>query len=258
MTLSHKDTPARRRYCRLVARGRRTCDSGSSGGLQGWPTAAATDATSNREAAQSKQDRGSGGINLPTAAELAGWPTPAANEFEPTDIQRMEQRRQEIKEQWINGNGFGLTLGMAAHLSGWATPRASDNDQGPAARAGMEEAGSAWLGQGRGATLSTEAQLTGWATPSATDHKGSSSPGQRVGQLSEQTEQGVPSGPPPSSSPAATARRVVSRLNPGFSLWLMGIPQEWSLFSPFWESWDTIQKLLAELSARPGETEPAG
>ena len=57
-----------------------------------------------------------GGGALPADAAVAGWPTPAANEYETRDSDRMLQRREEIKAKGINGNGFGLTLGM---LVGW-------------------------------------------------------------------------------------------------------------------------------------------
>lgn len=46
------------------------------------------------------------------AFHLAGWPTPAASEFEVKDVGRMLQRREECKAKGYNGNGFGMTLGM--------------------------------------------------------------------------------------------------------------------------------------------------
>lgn len=53
---------------------------------------------------------------LPRQAYLAGWPTPAANEFEPKDLERLQQRREECASRTGNGNGFGLTLGQAVPL----------------------------------------------------------------------------------------------------------------------------------------------
>jgi hypothetical protein len=51
---------------------------------------------------------------LPRQANLAGWPTPAAREFEIADVDRMLERREEVKAKGYNGNGFGMTLGMTA------------------------------------------------------------------------------------------------------------------------------------------------
>ena len=64
---------------------------------------------------------------------FTGWPTPAANEYEPKDLQRLEQRRKECAERTGNGNGFGLTLGQAVPmaLTGWPTPNSTVVDAKP-------------------------------------------------------------------------------------------------------------------------------
>ena len=63
----------------------------------------------------------------------------------------------------------------------------------------------------------------------------------------------------PSQSAASTTKHVVFRLNPSFSLWLMGFPAlEWGRFSPGWKEWATLEKLLASYSERQTETESAG
>ncbi len=67
----------------------------------------------------------------------SGWPTPDAQDFGSSDS-RWEERREEIKAQKINGNGFGLTLGMAAQLAGWASPAARDWRDGRASDETME------------------------------------------------------------------------------------------------------------------------
>ena len=56
-------------------------------------------------------------------------PTPSANSYEQTDLDKLLERRERIKSQGINGNGFGLTLANAVLIEErktWATPRTSD------------------------------------------------------------------------------------------------------------------------------------
>jgi hypothetical protein len=55
----------------------------------------------------------------------AMWPTPSANNYEQADLDKLLERRERIKAQGINGNGFGLTLGNA--VKAWATPTARDH-----------------------------------------------------------------------------------------------------------------------------------
>jgi hypothetical protein len=66
------------------------------------------------------------GSNLNDFAMLTGWPTPAAHEFEPKDLERLQERREALQAKQGN-NGFGLTLGQAAPLlAGWPTPTTRD------------------------------------------------------------------------------------------------------------------------------------
>ncbi len=317
-----KATPSRLRIFRLVARGRHTGASASSGGPSGWPTPLA-----NPEAPNKSSNQVNGPTSLLEAATLTGWPTESATLFGAVDLDRLQQRRAECKDRTGNGNGFGLTLDQAAPLwlSGWPTPRASEQDQGQANQDLVAEAGSCWLGQGRGSTLSTiaslsgwptpqagdseraseqsirgennptllgaarmagwatptsgdaqkvtpfheapqpalsyQCHLTGWATPAARDYKGDSESsivkgphipgGCRLPGCADLT-----SGATASPSIAGTPRRVASRLNPAFSLWLMGYPVSWSLCSPGWKEWDTAARLLADYYASPAATEP--
>lgn len=167
---------------------------------------------------------------------FTGWPTPAANEYE-QDPEKMLARRAELKEKYGN-NGFGLTLGMlvsgwpttttmdhiereglrpsrtatgrtggyiAEVLAGWNTPRATDGSNG-----GPNQSGGA---------LPHDAALSGWATPTTRDHKDGSSEGSVPvnGLLGRMVW----------SSNAETESTGVSRLNPSFSLWLMGFPVSW-------------------------------
>ena len=105
-----------------------------------------------------------------------GWPTPAANEYEPKDLQRLEQRRKECAERTGNGNGFGLTLGQAVPiaLTGWPTPRAQESSES------FETLGArAQSNYGRnknGLNMTAAAGLAGWATPDTTMMQAKSRP----------------------------------------------------------------------------------
>jgi hypothetical protein len=67
--------------------------------------------------------------HLTSETESGCWPTPSANNYEQTDVEKLLERRERIKSQGINGNGFGLTLANAVLIEErktWATPRTSD------------------------------------------------------------------------------------------------------------------------------------
>lgn len=102
--------PSGRLRFRLRASARRTCETA----LIGWPTPIASNGRGtgnfNRQ----------GGINLQTAALLAGWPTPTT-----------------IDNNQVAGLGAaafapkrGTTLGGAARLAAWPTPTATDGKGG--------------------------------------------------------------------------------------------------------------------------------
>jgi hypothetical protein len=88
--------------------------------LAGWPTATTRD----------WKDGGNPDVNVPLnallgrVAWLAGWPTPNAGPQNDTDG-KWRDRRESIKAERKNGNGFGLTLGMAVQEVGPARLTAS-------------------------------------------------------------------------------------------------------------------------------------
>ena len=212
-----------------------------------------------------------------------GWPTPNAGPQNDTDTQ-WEARRAICKERHGN-NGFGLTLGMASQLSGWPSPQVHDvttrgnteadhhhfpHDLSNAAElAGwstprLEDGESAGMRHSRGVADTLSAQvgqdLAGWATPAARDIKSESATDEfnekrwnhtRGKPLSAEATQAL--GPTASSSPAATGKCGV--LAGAFALWLQGFPATWQCSCPGWQSWDTIQRLLAKSSEKPDDTE---
>jgi hypothetical protein len=173
----------------------------------------------------------------------SGWPSPAANEYEPTNLNVMEQRRQKCAEKHGN-NGFGLTLGMASYLAGWPSPDHSHHGSYKSPEKSLET------------DLPTVAEMAGWPTTTARDFRDgrSNQHGKNARPLNEVAElagwdtptvadadkvtaasnRGLmrqTTGPTPSSSTAETAKRDESRgvLNPFFSAWLMGFPLSWTL-----------------------------
>ena len=96
--------------------------------LAGWhtPNAANGDRSAfsdieklfNRIAAKRQQ-------NLQEMVTLSSWPTPNSGPQNLGDS-TWEERREKLKAQHKNGNGFGMNLGQAATLSSWPTPNATD------------------------------------------------------------------------------------------------------------------------------------
>jgi hypothetical protein len=94
-----------------------------------------------------------------------------------------------------------------AKLCGWNTPRATDGSNG-----GPNQTGGA---------LPADAALAGWATPTSRDHKD-------TGCL-DNVPVNCLLGRQVALSPVETGAPAASRLNPRFSLWLMGFPAaEWA------------------------------
>ncbi len=235
-----------------VSRRRKWAPPTAASGSSCWPTpqTAETDSVEprpSREATNRKTEYLGRTVQqwIGWTPESATWPTPDANVFQDgmeCTLEEWEERRRRLKDsaKTPNGNGCGTPLSMAANL--WSTAKCSEDSQTHRSKERSDE-------------LLLTGQAQQWMTPSATDHKGSTAPGQRRGQLSEQTE--CPTGlPDPAtatggaeSSPSAPASR--RRLNPLFVEWLQGLPANWtslaSTDSEAWETWSCRSRALLRL-----------
>lgn len=265
LTLNNLVTPAQRDVFRLRALARPTSGSGCSG----WPTPKAGEDNRTPEQYMAfKNAHGASNISsLQVAAKLAGWPSPQVHDVTtrgnteadhhhfPHDLSNAAElagwptpnvptRGAESRESKDNRGSGGLDLQTTAKLAGWATPRLEDGES-----AGMRHS------RGVADTLSAQAgqDLAGWSTPQANEPSTADRPSRAAtGRTTEYLGRQA-LGPTSSSSPAATGGRGV--LNPAFPLWLMGYPATWQCSCPGWQSWDTIQRLLAESSEKPADTE---
>ena len=128
-------------------------------------------------------------------------------------------------------------LSCDAALAGWSTPRANKwglpdshgSNETPVVAAGWATpTGTERSGQGeKNTSLMQQARLSGWATPTVPRaHDSDKTAGN--GQCKQMDIYKQLLGPRQSLSPAPTERPAGLALNPRFSLWLMGYPDEWA------------------------------
>lgn len=96
-----------------------------------------------------------GGLNIQTAAQLAGWPTPQARDHFPAHSE------QYIAEKKAQGHGM-QNLNDHVRLSGWPTPTTRDHKDGSADGTAPENAllgRVVWTAKGSPARLTASGQL---------------------------------------------------------------------------------------------------
>lgn len=247
LTWKERVTPSGHRICALRARGRKPKDglcvairpigSGSSSalptsgnGCSGWRSPNTVDAAGGNR-------NGDGQTQL-CHQVLTGWVSPTAQ----------DHNRGGLPPR-ASDTGIPLTQQAAmVELSGFATPSARDWRDGRASQDTMDR---------NSRPLNEQVtMLAGWVSPKhKDDHEYSANANTNSASGHGLTAQAL--GTTSESSHAPMARRGV--LNPAFPRWLMAYPQSeatpgWDSCSPNWSSWDLVQKMLVELSARPEAT----
>lgn len=219
-TWRERVTPSGSRYWAHTARGRTTNDTECIG----WPTTKSSDSHNGlrtEEGCLKEFERKGLGADLPTIAQLAGWQTPTVEDE--ARAGSWEDYRKFVEEGQTSGCRLRAQVHSApadvAQLAGWGSPRSSETGR-------TRTEGALERAKERGGSVAVEDQVhllvSPWATPAARDGKGMPKDGFNEGNLPKQAF-----GATPTSSPAETAKPAAYRLNPLFSLWLMGFPVAW-------------------------------
>lgn len=208
LTWKPKHTPAGRPYCQLAASARRTSDSACSS----WPTSEAAgfggdlniETTLERRKKYQEKYRNNGfGLTLAQTTQLASWPTPCQQDGPKGGPSQGADR-----------------LPAAAHLASWMTPTSRDHKDGASTLENTPING----------LLGRQVSLAPWPTPYTNQRGGPQDSAKRKAGGHSVTLQDATHGVISNGSPVQTEKR--GQLNPAFSRWLMGFPEEWDDCAP--------------------------
>ena len=188
LTWKRRATPAGRWIPALRASARRISGKDSIG----WPTPKAAEAGPDFAIHTRK---GSGGMSLQTAAQLAGWVTPSARDWKDTPGMTTERS---------DGRGRLDQLPRQAALAGWNSPAASDGNGGKRPHPDTTLTGRHPDGRKVNMGLASQAHIGFLNTEPARLTA--------AGDLLTGSCAGMESG---------------GQLNPAHSRWLMGLPTAW-------------------------------
>ena len=141
-------TPAGRVIFRLRASARRISDSEPSSERAGWPTPHVNSTTGPGS------DGRDGGLNIQTAAQLTGWPTPTTRDHKGGYLGgRIRDGRTSLD-----------TVDVAAQLAGWPTPNTPSGGRSVSTEK-MDATGRTADGKKHTASLEHAVKFAGWPTP---------------------------------------------------------------------------------------------
>lgn len=206
-TWKRKVTPSGSRYLEHTASAPRTGGSGCSG----WPTATRQDAANARNATAKRSDPNSkhnSGTTALAAATVSPWQSPTVGNATGGNISRSGDRSNEL-----------LLNGQAKAVVGWATPNTMDHLSSSNLEARKKNGGCSNL----------KDQVAAWSTPNTGGRGNETMDRKRPGSGSpdlQTTASCVALNPPKTEEPSSDGAAL--RLNPRFSLWLMGYPTAWA------------------------------
>jgi len=153
-----------------------------------------------------------------SASVYGGWATPDAGVMnDGSNVEDHLRRLARLKAKHGNGNGAGMPLGVQSKLAGWPTVTCRDHKDGTAK--------SCANGQHNN-LLGRVCHMAGWPTPHCPrPHSADPSVGDPAHNQRQKGPQHI--GPIPDGMSAEMASAAGYRLNPRFTLWLMGYPTEW-------------------------------
>lgn len=153
-----------------------------------------------------------GGITPEEQAQFAGWPTPTGEDVKqdgPKVMNRIATDGMKTTDQRLRN---------FVQMAGWASPMESDYKNKTF--------------DDRTKNLSNDVLMAGWASPTARDFRSEEATDEynreRWGHPRGKPLSAETSGLIPAGSGAATGSGGGFRLNPKFSLYLMGFPIEWA------------------------------